>query len=147
MLSFGLSCDFLITTCFWWLSVVYIRQLMTKLIDGFDLCDLSPLPHAAPPTLRPPTSCWPLKWDPDVAIVMCEFPCLYVDEFCCCTCPFGDGRIKWSPEECLKMLCSSGGGLPSVDHVSGLRFKALSLCLSHSLSLSISMGFSLWEKQ
>ncbi len=65
-----------------------------KMIDGFDLCDLSPLPHEAHPHCDHPHRCWPLKWDPDVAIVMREASSGMLS-----------GRWKnhkWSPEECFE---------------------------------------------
>ncbi len=55
-----------------------------------------PPPPRGPPTLRPPTSCWPLKWDPDVAIVMREAPA---------SSGMLSGRWKnhkWAVEECFE---------------------------------------------
>ncbi len=106
------------------------RWLVSKLIDGFDLCDLSPLPHAAHPHCDHPHRCWPLKWDPDVAIVMREASSGMLS-----------GRWKnhkWSPEECFEDIMERfetsswehlcGRPSPSAARVVS-RFKALSLPL------------------
>ncbi len=118
------------------------RWLVSKLIDGFDLCDLSPLPHAAHPHCDHPQRCWPLKWDPDVAIVMREASSGMLS-----------GRWKnhkWSPEECFEDIMERFE-TSSWEHLCGRpspsAARVVSGCTLFSLSLSISMGFSLWKKQ
>ncbi len=94
-----------------WLShhhlfLVVISSLYTAAYDKIDwwLWPLWPFPPPprGPPTLRPPTSCWPLKWDPDVAIVMCEIPMFVRGWVLLLYLSIRWREIKWSPEECFE---------------------------------------------
>ncbi len=124
--------------------VVYIRQLMTKLIDGFDLCDLSPLPHAAHPHCDHPR-----RVDPSNEIQMLQSSCVKLRRHPGCY-PVGGKTINELLRNVLKILWSVlklPHGNICVGAPPHLRHAWCPVARFLSLSLSISMGFSLWKKQ
>ncbi len=82
-------------------TVVYIRQLMTKLIDGFDLCDLSPLPHTAHPHCDHPR-----RVDPSNEIQMLQSSCVKLRRHPGCY-PVGGKTINELLRNVLKILWSN----------------------------------------
>ncbi len=74
---------------------------MTKLIDGFDLCDLSPLPHAAHPHCDHPR-----RVDPSNEIQMLQSSCVKLRRHPGCY-PVGGKTINELLRNVLKILWSN----------------------------------------